>query len=113
MASGFRRRRRVTAKQRLAKIMERAEKILGEGDVYEASQSFKALVPRYVKDDKFSDAADLLREGCLKMLKHKEFRCALDLSTDLLGTFYILTSTRNARIQSKHMTHRIEQRRER
>ena len=88
MASGFRRRRRVTAKQRLAKIMERAEKILGEGDVYEASQSFKALVPRYVKDDKFSDAADLLREGCLKMLKHKEFRCALDLSTDLLGTFY-------------------------
>jgi hypothetical protein len=85
MASGFRRRRRVTAKERLTKIMERAEVKLNKGHHYEASQTFKTLVPRYVKTKKFSDAADLLREGSLKMLKHKQFRDALDLSTDLLG----------------------------
>ena len=56
-------------------------KILKEIKRYESSDAIK----EGIKDKKFSDAADLLREGCLKMLKHEQLRCALDLSTDLLG----------------------------
>ncbi|KAI8347010.1 hypothetical protein B0O80DRAFT_377073, partial [Mortierella sp. GBAus27b] len=63
-----------------AKVLQKLEKSISEGNYYEAHQMYRTIANRYVNGHKYKDAIDLLYSGSLLLLKHKQVGSGTDLA---------------------------------
>ncbi|KAF8925706.1 hypothetical protein BGZ47_003102 [Haplosporangium gracile] len=70
-----------------AKVLQKLEKSVGDGNYYEAHQMYRTVANRYVKAHNYKDAIDLLRSGSLLLLKHKQVGSGTDLALYLVEVY--------------------------
>ncbi|KAG0054785.1 hypothetical protein BGZ83_010461 [Gryganskiella cystojenkinii] len=70
-----------------AKVLQKLEKSVGEGNYYEAHQMYRTVANRYVKAQNYKDAIDLLHSGSLLLLKHKQTGSGTDLALYLVEVY--------------------------
>ncbi|KAF9136217.1 hypothetical protein BGW39_003662 [Mortierella sp. 14UC] len=70
-----------------AKVLQKLEKSVGDGNYYEAHQMYRTVANRYVKAHNYKDAIDLLRSGSLLLLKHKQVGSGTDLALYLIEVY--------------------------
>ncbi|KAG9066698.1 hypothetical protein KI688_012607 [Linnemannia hyalina] len=70
-----------------AKVLQKLEKSVGDGNYYEAHQMYRTVANRYVKAHNYKDAIDLLRSGSMLLLKHKQAGSGTDLALYLVEVY--------------------------
>ncbi|KAH3872275.1 Golgi to ER traffic protein 4 homolog [Dreissena polymorpha] len=71
------------------RVLAKCQKCIDSGDYYEAHQMFRTLYFRYSTAKKYAEAIDLLYNGALTLLKHKQYESGSDLAllmVDVLNT---------------------------
>ncbi|XP_074573064.1 protein GET4 [Curcuma longa] len=56
------------------------EKMVNDGNFYEAQQMYKSMSARYTSAEKYSEALDILQSGALVQLKHGQVTCGAELA---------------------------------
>ncbi|KAI1293455.1 hypothetical protein EDD11_008353 [Mortierella claussenii] len=70
-----------------AKVLQKLEKSVGDGNYYEAHQMYRTVANRYVKAHSYKDAINLLHSGSLLLLKHKQAGSGTDLALYLIEIY--------------------------
>ncbi|KAG0366937.1 hypothetical protein BC939DRAFT_434232 [Gamsiella multidivaricata] len=70
-----------------AKVLQKLEKSVSDGNYYEAHQMYRTVANRYVKAHNYKDAIDLLHSGSLLLLKHKQTGSGTDLAIYLIEVY--------------------------
>ncbi|KAF8938033.1 hypothetical protein EDD21DRAFT_374806 [Dissophora ornata] len=70
-----------------AKVLQKLEKSVGDGNYYDAHQMYRTVANRYVKAQNYKDAIDLLHSGSLLLLKHKQAGSGTDLALYLVEVY--------------------------
>jgi hypothetical protein len=60
--------------------IEKLEKMVNEGNYYEAQQIYKSTSARYASAQRYSGALDILESGALLQLKHQQVTCGAELA---------------------------------
>ncbi|KAK6197457.1 uncharacterized protein RJT21DRAFT_110353 [Scheffersomyces amazonensis] len=72
---------------KLARTIQRFKAKIDTGSYYEAHQTLRTIVNRYVKSNQFKEAIDLLYEGSLILIKNKQYASSSDLITYLITVY--------------------------
>ncbi|KAG0319987.1 hypothetical protein BGZ99_004809 [Dissophora globulifera] len=70
-----------------AKVLQKLEKSVGDGNYYEAHQMYRTVANRYIKAQNYKDAIDLLHSGSMLLLKHKQAGSGADLALYLVEVY--------------------------
>ncbi|KAG0335665.1 hypothetical protein BG000_007334 [Podila horticola] len=77
----------MSAAKGTAKVLQKLEKSVSEGNYYEAHQMYRTVANRYVKAHNYADAIKLLRSGALLLLQHKQVGSGTDLALYMVEVY--------------------------
>ncbi|KAF8983547.1 hypothetical protein CPC16_005259 [Podila verticillata] len=77
----------MSAAKGTAKVLQKLEKSVSEGNYYEAHQMYRTVANRYVKAHSYADAIKLLRSGALLLLQHKQVGSGTDLALYMVEVY--------------------------
>ncbi|XP_068642533.1 protein GET4-like isoform X1 [Aristolochia californica] len=66
--------------------IEKLEKVVKDGNSYEAQQMYKSTTARYVSAQKFAEALDILQSGASLQLKQAQVTCGAELAVLFVDT---------------------------
>lgn len=69
------------------KVLEKLKNNVANGDYYEAYQMYHSVSQRFIKQKKYSNAIELLVDGCKNMLQYNQHGSAIDLSERLIDIY--------------------------
>ncbi|KAF9583648.1 hypothetical protein BGW38_008944 [Lunasporangiospora selenospora] len=70
-----------------AKVLQKLEKSVSDGNYYEAHQMYRTVANRHVKAHNYASAIELLHSGAMLLLKHKQAGSGADLSLYLVEVY--------------------------
>ncbi|KAK9282621.1 hypothetical protein L1049_010839 [Liquidambar formosana] len=66
--------------------IDKLEKVVNEGNFYEAQQMYKSISARYIAVERYSEALDILQSGACIQLKHGQVTCGAELAVLFVET---------------------------
>lgn len=74
-------------KIRMERTLVKLNAFFEAGQFYEAEQLYRTMFSRYNTQKKFTEAIDLMYNGAMQFLAHKQANCGMDMAQLLIQTF--------------------------